>query len=238
MGTCLFTMKIEMVTLALDPLNGTSVSIKVFRKWRDWGIEEVMMKTGLTSAQSLCEFLLQKARRLHQNSRCVTCISDCCDGIWWKSSQIIPHCHLISKIYRWIVHFCVQYLKIIPITIKIIQNPYSLNILSFRSPISSLGQGFTTIFRYDVAVGLWRATGRPLQRILCASSSDFFAIGSWRLEIQQRFFVVGSKKSEYLEDLAVCQTSDWSWDLKSSKKSLHFLFASLANQKHTFCTLW
>ena len=112
---CLLTIKIEMVTLALDPLNGTSVTIKVLRKWRDRGIEEVMMKTGLTSAQSLCEFLLQKARRLHQNwcHKPVFAVME-----YDSSSQIIPHC-TISPRFIDELFISVQYLKIIPISIKI-----------------------------------------------------------------------------------------------------------------------
>ena len=58
-------MKLEMVNPSFRPIWGQepSRSGKVER-WteNDQGIEEVMMKTGLTSAQSLCEFLLQKAR--------------------------------------------------------------------------------------------------------------------------------------------------------------------------------
>ena len=132
-------------------------------------------------------------------SKLVSQASVCCDGIRF----IIPNhptLYNISKIYRWIVHKC----SISQNHPNKYQNPYSLNILSFRTPISSLGQGFTTIFRYDVAVGLWRATGRPLQRILCASSSDFccdwiLAIGD-TAEIRGWIKEIRSKKSEYLEE--------------------------------------
>ena len=83
-----------------------------------WGIEEVMMKTGLTSAQSLCEFLLQKARFGSK----FTAVTSMCrrDGIWIipKSSQI-RQCTSPRFIDELFIYSCWISPKIIPISFKI-----------------------------------------------------------------------------------------------------------------------